>query len=268
MEWRNAHGARRKVLHETVCSENGAEISETTEEGLLFCVLPSHVELEAARGWRACGTLPLYCEGDARLWLRWPSEREQWDEEVRATTEVVTGPAARGPQRSPAPAEVAMRVVESEEDVQCVMAVLRAKFGAAGERWYDPAEMSESFVRGGVFVVCDSADHGPVGCCGATDLRQSAFAAARTVVGGRAYCVREGWELTHYAVLSSGGGRYAGIAARMQEALLARLAARSGGAPRPVLLDTTFDRSRPDGGGAWKLGARDERLAFCCGANC
>ena len=259
-EWRQVHGARRKSLHVAVCRDDGAEISATTEDGLLFCVLPRHVVLEAAKGWRSCGTLPLFRQGEARLWLRWPSEGEQWEEDVRQTTALVRGPVSAALVRADA-AEVSVRAVTSEEDVQRVMSVLRAKFGAAGERWYEPSEISESFVRSGVFVVCDSKEDGPIGCCGASDIRQSAFAAALTIVGGREYHVREGWELTHYAVLGVGDGKYAGIAARMQECLLARLAELRGDEPRPVLLDATFDRSKPDGGGAWKLGARDDRYS-------
>jgi hypothetical protein len=261
MDWREGRGARRKALDAVVCGDDGAEISETSEAGMLFCVLPSHVELR--RDWRACGTLPLY-EGDApdaRLWMRWPSHQDQWDEDVKTATDLVKGPLPVRVQQRTA-ADVVIRVVESEEDVARVMLVLRAKFGPAGERWYEPSEICESFVRSGVFVVCDSRDDGPVGCCGAVDWRRSTFAASRTVVGGREYRVREGWELTHYAVLGIGGGKYAGVASRMQEALLARLAVLGKGKSLPVLLDTTFDRSRADGGGAWKLGARDARFDF------
>ncbi len=261
MEWRASERTGRRELRRVRCGADGSEVSEADERGHLFAVLPASVELSREHGWRSCGdALPLYNEGDARLWLRWPVEEageEMWDEDVRATLGVLDGVTPAVPFVMSD--GVSIRAVESEEDVRSVMTVLRSKFGAAGELWYEPAEICESFVRSGVFVVCVSEADGPVGCCGAARLSESVFAMDETVVDGKKYNVRPGWELTHYAVLGTAGGRYAGVAREMQIVLLRRLASLAT-EPQLVLLDTTYDRAKSDGGGAWKLGARDNRF--------
>lgn len=216
-------GKARKQLKKLCCSSDTSdawkqleafcekkELNMEDKDIFYFAPLP-HFVGNPPKGlcqWRIAARLPLfYCDDDvkevvdANLWIRWPEEEMRlWDDDefVFRNLERNTEKRPKRPLK-----DVECRVVESEEDVNNVMIVLRAKFGINGEKWHLPEEICEEFVRKGLFVVAMGED-GPVGCCGATKLKDNLYDVT-VKIGSKTYATRPGYELTHYAVLGIGG---------------------------------------------------------------
>eukprot|EP01087_Luapelamoeba_hula_P016398 TRINITY_DN503_c0_g1_i2.p1 TRINITY_DN503_c0_g1~~TRINITY_DN503_c0_g1_i2.p1 ORF type:complete len:476 (+),score=59.72 TRINITY_DN503_c0_g1_i2:77-1504(+) len=151
---------------------------------------------------------------------------------------------------------VRLKRMIGQEDRETVLQLLQKKFGSNGQDWCDPSEISAEFVAKCEFVFAVSEEHGVVGCLGATKglLFEPSNSGVR--ISKRRYSPIETdatdrfWEVTHGAVLDAGNGRYSGLAGVMQDFLLDEILG-----PDPhVLMATTFDCNKDDGGGAWKLG--------------
>jgi hypothetical protein len=149
--------------------------------------------------------------------------------------------------------------VDHQEDLDAILEVLRAKLGAAGERWYAPHEICREWVdaalsNGACYVLARDRQSGVnVACGAAVPLNDSILS-----VDMCGASVHAGWEFTHFCVLNPDrDGKYAGAASLVFDKLLSD-GLRADAKGSLLFLDTTFDRSKADGGGAWRLGARSK----------
>ncbi len=204
-----------------------------------FALLPNSV-IPPLRGWKlAASDIPFFEEKCANVWLHWPefslweTDEKEFLEQVakRKDDKEILEQEAKYSQQNRN--DIVFKIAESEEDVQKVMVVLRLKFGQSGELWYDPSEICESFVRSSLFVYAESAEDGPVGCCGACSLKGTLYDVEIENCKTRA-----GWELTHYAVLGIKQGKYAGIAVAMQT-ILVNWIEKKFSVPQLIILDCT-----------------------------
>jgi hypothetical protein len=292
VSWKHVKRSHRRDLHALKAGTSADVVwrrSDSLADSSLItsAILPHHSPPNNEDGsWRLCFQLPLFENLNANMWVRWPSDHHLHDEDNEIFLELMqqrisTLEAAKAEQDFNG---CVFRLVETQDDIDNVMSVLHSKFGASGELWYDPSEICESFVKRGVFVIAVHPVDGAVGCVGACSLRGTLFDVRIEDEMG-VHETRMGWELTHYAVLGTKGGKYAGlwdyqdsnlhiihtyththtlitgISSVMQKKLIDVIEARCA-EPQLIILDCTFNRNRTNGGNAWLLGLKDERFVY------